>query len=411
MKYFIIFFERNISWAEFYEPTAHKLVLINTPRDISALKNRDDDRFFEKIYEISNIKKESILPAMEDFFKTVYKDPQPNHGNIRIATSHEDGLLLCAEIRKEYNIPGDTLKQLKPYRNKLIMKESIPSQLLPKYMRFIPNEYAIDPIKYYSKIETELGYPIFAKPIMMSSSIDCTKIENLAQLIKWCEQHHDRDDMELDEFLDGTLHHVDCLHKDGKILDRRVGSCLTSPWLENKPRNVGSIVLPTEHDDYNEMIKFNAQILENMPFIPDGANHHEFIKLENGKGFRFVEIAARPAGAGVPENFQVHCGLHYPALHFKLQLGLPINLGIFSGPFTAFILVPPQIGTLVELFEPNFHSQQNITWNYKIGDTIKEYNHFQPFLAKIFLTNENYSQLNEDFFNRSAQHIFCRVDN
>lgn len=408
MRYSIVVaFEKKMVWKDLSPNTSHKLVLFNIPRDIPGLKQRGEDIYFEKIYEVENLETETLIPPMEDFFANIYQHKETNHTNIRIATFHEGAILSCAELRKKYHIPGDKLEDVLPYRNKIVMKQYIPKTFLPKYLKFDPIEYSADANKYYLKIEDTTGYPMIAKPTQDMGSAGVTKLMNRQELMVWAGNHQNRFDMELDEFLDGDLYHVDTLHKNSKVLDIRVSRYLT-PLADFLLKQLpgASIVVPEDQEDFQLLTNFSNRIMKYFPTIPDGAKHLEVFKLRKNNELRFLEIAARPPGAGTPDVYKKYCGLHYNTLHYQLQLDLPYSIETTVGPYAAWAFIPPRPGRIAELVNPNFESNYEITWNYQVGESVNSVNALSPGIARLLIFSFNYSLLSQDFYQRLATHVF-----
>ncbi len=250
--------------------------------------------------------------------------------DLGIITNDEHLLAMAGRLREQFNLEGPKEKDTEPFLNKKVMKEMVERQgiRVPKYIIFSPSEYQKDKTAYIEHIRTVIGSDhIFAKPIDSVGSLGVADLKTPEDLTQWCEAHATETNYELDEFIEGTLYHVDSLIQNGKAQHAQ-------PYLYTYPnadyrlgKPYGSRIVTPEEPEHARLVKFNQRVLEALSPLPEGATHHEIFRKLDGE-LVFVEIAARPPGGLAPEMFEKYIGFNFEEGHFRLQMGLPLPTAI-----------------------------------------------------------------------------------
>jgi biotin carboxylase len=136
------------------------------------------------------------------------------------------------------------------------------------------------------------------------------------------------DDLEIEEFVEGPIIHVDGLVADGAALavqaSRYVGTCLG--FAEGAP--LGSVQVDTTA----EVLQWTLQCLRAVG-ITTGPFHLEGIETQ--EGLVFLEVGARFGGADVVDTFERATGVRLPTAQLQL---------LVDGPGTALAVGTPGPG-------------------------------------------------------------------
>src|SRR5262249_37317613 len=129
-----------------------------------------------------------------------------------------------------------------------------------------------------------------------------------------------------------------------------------------------------------------------------GVSHLEVIKTKENEIY-FIEIAHRSPGCLIPRMYKEHAGIDTITSHFLLQIDPDHIPTPEIHTYSAWACYPKIPGTVYDLISPpQLESYYNIEWHTKIGDIIKTYSQFgRDYTGTIFMTNENFEKLNEEF--------------
>ncbi|MFE9762987.1 acetyl-CoA carboxylase biotin carboxylase subunit family protein [Streptomyces sp. NPDC005808] len=200
---------------------------------------------------------------------------------------------IAAEVRETLGIPGPRPQDVAVYRNKLTMKELV-AKAGVRVPRFVPCGDAEPAIAFARSV----GYPLILKPVAGAASIGVHKVDDEAALLSLLEAV-DSDDYELEEFIEGTIHHVDGFaDNESQIpfqsVSRYINDCLS---FEAGGEPLGSVVmqsseLRTRIEEFARTC-VSALGMKSMPF------HLELFVTKTGE-LVFLEVAGRIGGAEVP---------------------------------------------------------------------------------------------------------------
>lgn len=398
-KYFIVFDTRayKVNWENLFDPENYELIIMTEADCYKHLQEDDQLPYFSNSIQLDNLNFSTYQVSFKQIIDNLKAIGIQNE-QIQILNNDELCMLKCARLRKEFDLVGPTEEQLMPFRDKVAAKRKMKGleKYLPKYIPFDGKAYYSNPEKYAEQIADNLGFPIFAKPIDLAGSVGSSKIHNMGELKRWCELQKNNPHMELDEFIQGTLYHCDSFVKDGKILRIDIAKYIypMADFLSGKPQ--GSIELLESDPDWSEITKFNTKMLQCLQ-PPDGATHLELFKTNKGD-LIFLECAARTPGALIPEMRQIATGVNCHVNHYKLQMGLNVDLQGARGPYGAWGCIPRLNGVLEETYEPKgILSKCQMVWKNKPGDLLKKSEDIAEYAFSLILHNSDYAQLQKDF--------------
>lgn len=202
-------------------------------------------------------------------------------------------LAIAAEVRETLDIPGPKPADVAVYRNKLRMKEILAEAAL-QVPRFAPCGDAQSATEFARSI----GYPLILKPVGGAASAGVHKVDDEVALLALLEGSA-ADDYELEEFIDGTIYHVDGFADDQsripfQVVSRYINDCLS---YEADGAPLGSVVV--QRSDLRDRIEEFARTcvsalgMKSLPF-------HLEVFVTQAEELVFLEIAGRLGGAEVP---------------------------------------------------------------------------------------------------------------
>ncbi|MET9773206.1 ATP-grasp domain-containing protein [Streptomyces sp. NPDC006367] len=211
----------------------------------------------------------------------------------RLVALSEFTLGIAAEVREALDIDGPRPEDVAVYRNKLTMKE-----LVAKAGVRVPRHTACDDTGSALAFARSVGYPLILKPVAGAASIGVHRVDDERALRALLDEV-DAADYELEEFIEGTIHHVDGFADDEsgipfQAVSRYINDCLS---FEAGGEPLGSVVLQSSglRSRIEEFARtcVSALGMKSMPF------HLELFVTGTGE-LVFLEIAGRIGGAEVP---------------------------------------------------------------------------------------------------------------
>jgi hypothetical protein len=219
-------------------------------------------------------------------------------------------LLEAAKVREALGVPGARPGDALKVRDKLVMKELVAAKGLRVPRNCSAAEFA-------ARTPAPGGGAMVIKPTQGASSEGVEVLRDaqaaLERLLAMAAAGADLGRFEVEEFVDGAVHHVDGVSRGGEVLalvvSRYVGTCLE--YLSGAP--LGSH--QTGHSE--ELESWVCRGLEAVG-ITDGAFHLEFI--EDAAGPVFLEVANRVGGADVIRSFEARTGIHIPSAELQILM-------------------------------------------------------------------------------------------
>lgn len=369
----------------------YKFILITTDHGYRAL-NHSQRSCFYNIFSVANFRLSTLIEFLQPHIKLIDLELT------RIVGYDEEVLSLAAELREHFNIPGDRPKDIYHFTNKMEMKKKLKDSSihLPRHLLYDGEAFNHSPKQYLNYIISKLGFPIFAKPIDKTASVDTQLICTIEKLHEWCVEHQFDKNFELDEYITGEFYSCNTIILNKKIQHAEVTQYLNPSYdyLCGKPR--GSITLPAELSIVREILKYNHEILK-LLLPPDNCiTHLEVFKKITGE-LIFIEIAARPPGSGISKLYEKRIGINLQQIFMLMQMKLNPALSIKLGAYTAVAFFPPQKGIVSKIFPLEFKSKNTISWKIKVGDHLSYPKSIIEEAGQLFMSNTNYSELKEDF--------------
>lgn len=255
----------------------------------------------------------------------------------RLIALSEWDILNAGQLRDEKQLNGLSFEQALNARDKVKMKEIVSKANLKT-----PRFSKCDNVGELDKFITDVGFPIVIKPRQMAASIGVHIIKNQKEYLELLPKL-EYDDLECEEFCEGTIFHIDGLIKDGELV-----FCIPFRYI-NPPINffkqcpLGSVsVDPKVSNLYEELVIFAKKVVTALE-INNTMFHLEIILDESKEGSEpvFMEIGARMGGADIPRCVSLLIGKDAVAEQMKVELGEEVSeIKLDNEKSAGYLLIP-----------------------------------------------------------------------
>jgi len=211
----------------------------------------------------------------------------------RVECLWEPYMMLAARLRQELDLPGLTVAQTVPFRDKERMKQLIDAAGLRT-----PGHEATETVAGVWAAAERLGFPLIVKPIAGAGSADTYRADSAAELDAILPMLRHVPRVSVEEFVDAEEFTYDTICADGRVLFENICWYLPRPLLTKLHERISPIQVALrdlDAPDLQDGRALGAAVLQVLGFR-DGFTHMEWYRTADGEVF-FGEIAARPPGA------------------------------------------------------------------------------------------------------------------
>ncbi len=313
-------------------------------------------------------------------------------------TNEDSTHLACANLRKKYNIPGLPFNTLLPFVNKVVSKQRLDNIVrIPKFVKFNKDDYQNNKQSYINKLINILGFPMFAKPIDLVSSVETHYLANVQDLREISERilAHAYE-FEIDEYIDGELFHCDAMIIDGAVKFFMVGKCsfALSRFFEGKP--VGSIPI-TDEAMFQDLKNFCEKVFVKLQ-CPPGAYHLEVFLEKKTQEFVFLEIAARTGGALITKVYEKLFDMNIEEINYLIQMGKIHEVKITKKDiFAGFLNFPKIKGMVASIEKPKIDIKHDFIEYVRRDDVLEQAENLLDISCSIIFWDKSYSKIEETF--------------
>ena len=241
------------------------------------------------------------------------------------------------------------------------------------------------------------GFPLFAKPIDLVSSVETHRIDDFDNLEKFATMALSHDyDFEIDEFIDGQLFHCDAMIINGKVEFFMIGKCsfALSRFFEGKP--VGSIPV-IDSELFSRIEHFNSEVFKALN-CPDGAYHLELFLQNSTQELVFLEIAARTGGALITNVYEKVFGFNIEETNYLIQMGLTNKVNVRKQNIYAGFLNFPYIkGIVQKIKKPDINISHEFIEFVKPNDELYQAKNLLDISSSIIFWDKDYSIVSQHF--------------
>ncbi len=301
-----------------------------TPIILTSLEYYDGYKHLAHVYAFDNYDANHLVE------KKAYELGR-QYSIVCIFARAESDLIRAAYLRQRLNISGQSVESALGYRNKVLMKNYLDndkSLLIPSY-KLIESTYDI------LDFIDEHAYPVVIKPILESGSSGVNIISKESELNKFLSKSMPFGQMEIEEYVEGDMYHIDGLIVNGEIVCiqpfKYINTCLS--FLKNE--YAGSCTISPNNSLYSKLIDKTLLVIEKLPKSKNMTFHAEFWVTQNSD-IIFCEIASRTGGGMISFIFKhalkidldeawflSECGIQ-PALKFNYQPSSCVSIPPFN---------------------------------------------------------------------------------
>jgi formate-dependent phosphoribosylglycinamide formyltransferase (GAR transformylase) len=210
----------------------------------------------------------------------------------RVECLWEPYMMLAARLRQELDVPGLTVAQTVPFRDKEQMKQLIDAAGLRT-----PRHEATETVAGVWAAAERLGFPLIVKPIAGAGSADTYRADSAAELDAMLPMLRHVPRVSVEEFIDAEEFTYDTICADGRVLFENICWYLPRPLLTKLHERISPIQVALrdlDAPDLKDGRALGAAVLQVLGFR-DGFTHMEWYRMADGEVV-FGEIAARPPG-------------------------------------------------------------------------------------------------------------------
>lgn len=217
----------------------------------------------------------------------------------------EPGMLLAARLREELGLPGMTVEETVPFRDKSAMKEALDAAGIrtPKHRRASGGE-AI------RKAAEEVGLPVCVKPIAGAGSADTYRVDDEERLEEVILLTRHVPEVSVEEWVDGEEYTFDTICSGGTIHFHNVSWYRPRPLVQRTEEWVSPQTISLRDNTTEELapgVEMGHAVHEALGFRT-GFTHMEWFLKDDGEAV-FGEIGARPPGARSVDIMNYACDI------------------------------------------------------------------------------------------------------
>lgn len=223
----------------------------------------------------------------------------------RVECLWEPGMLVAARIRETLGLPGMTVAETVPFRDKEAMKRVLDAAGIrtPRHARAAT-------VREVEAAAEAIGYPLIVKPIAGAGSADTHRIESDRELAAVLPRLGHVPEVSVEEFIDGEEHTFDTVSIGGEIAYFNVGWYRPRPLIGRTVEWISPQTVALRNVDAPRLAGGRAMgqaVIEALGFRT-GFTHMEWFLTADGEAV-FGEIGARPPGARSVDTMNFACDL------------------------------------------------------------------------------------------------------
>ena len=213
----------------------------------------------------------------------------------RLECLWEPYMLLAARLREQLGLPGMTVEQTLPFRDKELMKRRLDAAGIRT-----PWHVSATTVAAVWEASERIGYPLILKPIAGAGSSDTYRVGSAAELADVLPLLRHVPEVSVEEFIDAEELTYDTICAGGEILFEHVFWYRPRPlemqlheWVSPVAISLRDLSVPSLRDGR----RMGREVLAALGFDA-GFTHMEWYRKADGEVV-FGEVAARPPGARV----------------------------------------------------------------------------------------------------------------
>lgn len=261
----------------------------------------------------------------------------------KLITVAEQLLLPAAMLREELGVTGPPVSETAPFRDKILMKQHLRAAGIR-----VPEFAAFSVAAARTLFRT---HPVLiVKPRLGVGAENIFVLRSAADLAAFTVSHQGEAaeleaEFEVEEFIDGTMYHVDSVVRKGKVIAATAGRYLDDVSSYKTVNLCWSTAVPGG-PLLDEILDFNQRVVSCYQEFT-GVTHHEIFVTSDG--CCHCEIAARAGGGGISACFESRTGVNLRRVAVQAQLHDSVPLSIEVAPhLTGWAVIHAGPGVLLE---------------------------------------------------------------
>ncbi|HSM59571.1 MAG TPA: hypothetical protein VK849_02185 [Longimicrobiales bacterium] len=223
----------------------------------------------------------------------------------RVECLWEPYVILAARIRERLGLPGLTVQQTIPFRDKEVMK-----RVLDMAGIRTPHHYSATTVGGVVEAAETIGYPVIVKPIAGAGSESTYRVDSRADLDAIVPALRHVTEVSVEEFVVGDDMTFDTICVDGRIAHYSISTYIPRALHMKENEWVSPITLVFRDPDAPELEagrRMGRAVLDALAF-QTGYTHMEWYRTSEGEAV-FGEIGARSPGAGLVDLINYACDI------------------------------------------------------------------------------------------------------
>ncbi len=211
----------------------------------------------------------------------------------RIECLWEPYMVLAAQLREMLGLPGMTVAETIPFRDKEVMK-----QVLDRAGIRTPHHYSATTAGQVVEAAETIGFPVIVKPIAGAGSENTHRVSSRTELDEVLPALRAVPEVSVEEFVEGDDMTFETICVDGQIQHYSIGTYIPRALVMRENEWVSPVTLVYRDPDAPELAPGRAmgeQVLTALGFRT-GYTHMEWYRTKDGEAV-FGEIGGRPPGA------------------------------------------------------------------------------------------------------------------
>jgi hypothetical protein len=221
----------------------------------------------------------------------------------RVECLWEPGMILAARLRESLGLPGMTVAETVPFRDKESMK-----QVLDRAGIRTPKHHRAKSAAEIRAAAKDIGFPVIIKPIAGAGSADTWRCDTDADLDRAISVTRHVEEFSVEEFIEAEEFTFDTVCANGKILYFNISWYRPRPLIARQNEWVTSQTIALRNPEQPYLaggVAMGRAVIQALGFR-DGFTHMEWFRKADGEAV-FGEIACRAAGARTTEIMNYAC--------------------------------------------------------------------------------------------------------
>lgn len=223
----------------------------------------------------------------------------------RVESLWELLMVPAAQIREMLGLPGMTVEQTLPFRDKEVMKQRLDAAGIRT-----PHHVRASTMAECRAAAERIGYPLIIKPIAGAGSMDTYRLDSDAEMEKALGRLGHIPEVSVEEFVEAVEYTYDTVTVGGKIAYYNIAlyrprplAAKSAAWIS--PQTV--CLRDPDADDLRVGREMGEAVNEALG-VETAFTHMEWYRRDDGEAV-FGEIGARPAGARTVDLMNFACDL------------------------------------------------------------------------------------------------------